>query len=246
LKVENTFDFIRSIFNYYWQALFMRAEVEIQASSSEKPPLSTPLLESVKDVARMIFDLHTLGSPSGFFQPAYCQSPIASQPDKHSDDASTRSLGLQRHSWQDVKYKGDWMRRPIESTEVAFLARLFVRISDAINNTLGLTGPDAVKVSEVPAAREGVVEEDAVQSEPSEVVLPSSGQNEIKLSDLVDFVKNMLWQILLILQLEARDRGWRVNLRFMAEKKFLVLSMLALLFYWAVRAITSSIAHYLR
>ena len=223
----------------------MRAEVEIQASSSEKPPLSAPLLESVKDVARTIFDLHNLGSPSGIFQPAYCQSPIASQPDKYSDrdDAYTRSLGLQRHSWQDVKYKGDWMRRPIESTEVAFLARLFVRISDAINSTLGLTAPDVGKVSEVPAAREGV-EVDADQSEPSEVVLPSSGQNEIKLSDILDFVKNMLWQILLILQLEARNRGWRINLRFMAEKKFLVLSMLALLFYWAVRAITSSIAYY--
>lgn len=226
----------------------MRAEVEIQAASSEKPPLSAPLLESVKDVARTIFDLHSLGSPSGVFQPACCQSPIASQADKYSDrdDASTRSLGLQRHSWQDVKYKGDWMRRPIESTEVAFLARLFVRISDAINTTLGLTGPDLVKVSEVPAAGEGVVEVDAVQSEPSEVALPSSGQNEIKLSVMVDFVKNMLWQILLILQLEARDRGWRVNLRFMAEKKFLVLSMLVLLFYWLVRAITSSIANYFR
>ncbi|KAG0557960.1 hypothetical protein KC19_11G168800 [Ceratodon purpureus] len=234
--------------NRLLQALFMRAEVEIQASSSERSPLSAPLLESVKDVARTIFDLQTVGSPSGVHPPAYCQSPIASQADKYTDrdDASTRSLGLQRHSWQDVKYKGDWMRRPIESTEVAFLARLFVRISDAINTTLGLTGPDAVKVSEVSSVREDVVEGDAVQSEPSEVVLPSSGQNEIKLSDMVDFVKNMLWQILLILQLEARDRGWRVNLRFMAEKKFLVLSMLALLFYWLVRAITNYIANYLR
>ena len=138
------------------------------------------------------------------------------------------------------------MRRPIESTEVAFLARLFVRISDAINTTLGLTGPVAVKSSEAPDAREGVVEGDAVPSEePSEeVALPSRG--EVSFSDIVEFVKNFLWQILLVLQLEARNRGWRVNLRFIAEKKFLILSMLALLLYWLVRAIICSVANFFR
>lgn len=225
----------------------MRAEVEIQASSSEKPPLSAQLLESVKDVARKIFDLHTLESSPGIFQPAFCQSPLASQPDNYNDRdaASTRSLGLQRHSWQDVKYKGDWMRRPIESTEVAFLARLFVRVSDAINTTLGLTPYDVGMDSEVPAGNEGV-NGDADQSDPSEVVLPSSGQNEIKLSDILDLIKRLLWQVLIFLQLVAIDRGWRVNLRFMAEKKFLVLSVLALLFYWAVRTIAGFIAAYFR
>lgn len=234
--------------NRLLQALFMRAEVEIQASSSEKPPLSAQALESVKDVARKIFDLHTVESPLGIYQPAYCQSPLASQPDNHSDRdaaATNRSLGLQRHSWQDVKYKGDWMRRPIESTEVAFLARLFVRVSDAINSTLGLTPSSDAKVSEVPTGNEGV-DEDADQADPSEVVLPSSGQNEVKLSDILNFIKNLLLQILMILQQEARDRGWRVNFRFMAEKKFLVLSVLALLFYWAVRTITGFIASYFR
>jgi len=158
-------DLISGFGNYYCQALFMRAELEIQASSSEKPPLSAQALESVKDVARKIFDLHTLESPSGVFQPAYCQSPLASQPDNYNGrdaSATNRSLGLQRHSWQDVKYKGDWMRRPIESTEVAFLARWFVRVSDAINTTLGLTPSDYAKGSEEPAGNEGV-DEDAVE-----------------------------------------------------------------------------------
>jgi hypothetical protein len=230
------------------QALLIQAEVEIQQSTSEKPPLGAQLLESVKDVARTIFDITNLESSpagnSGMFRPAYCQSPLASQqPESYSDRAASRSsIGLQRHSWQDVKYKGDWMRRPIESTEVAFLARFFVKVSDAINNTLGLTPSH----DDAPTDEGGEPQE---QPDPSgegeeEVVLPSSGQNEVKLSDVLDLIKNVLWRIALILQLEARDRGWRVNLRFMAEKKFLVLTVLALLFYWAVRTIAGFIASY--
>ena len=26
--------------------------------------------------------------------------------------------GLRRHTWTNIKYRGDWMRRPIEDTEV--------------------------------------------------------------------------------------------------------------------------------
>ncbi|GLJ29834.1 hypothetical protein SUGI_0589140 [Cryptomeria japonica] len=38
----------------------------------------------------------------------------------------------------NVKYKGDWMRRPIGDSEVAWLARLLVRFSDWLNRKLGL------------------------------------------------------------------------------------------------------------
>ena len=229
----------------------MRAEIEIQASSSEKPPLSAHALESVKEVARKIFDLHTLDNSPRGLQSSFGPAPQGIvQPENHQNDSlATRRVGLQRHSWQDVKYKGDWMRRPIESTEVALLARVFVRISDSINTALGLTTPTvSVRVNEVPTA---VTEEEQVQMvsdqpQPVEVVLPSSsGQSEIKFSEIVDLVKGMLWQILVILQLEARNRGWRVNLRFMAGKKFLVLSTVAVLLYWAVRAIVSCIASYM-
>lgn len=228
----------------------MRADIEIQASSSEKPPLSAHALESVKEVARKIFDLHTLDSSPRGLQSSFGLGPQGIlQPENHQNESlATRRVGLQRHSWQDVKYKGDWMRRPIESTEVALLARLFVRISDSINTALGLTTPTiAVRVNEVPRV---VTEEEEVQMvsdepQPVEVVLPSSGQSEIKFSEIVDLVKGMLWQILIILQLEAQNRGWRVNLRFMAGKKFLVLSTVAVLLYWAVRAIVSCIAYYM-
>lgn len=46
--------------------------------------------------------------------------------------------GVGKRTWADVKYKGDWMRRPISDTEVAWLARLLVGLSDWLNESLGL------------------------------------------------------------------------------------------------------------
>ncbi|GAQ89595.1 hypothetical protein KFL_005400050 [Klebsormidium nitens] len=51
-------------------------------------------------------------------------------------------VGLQRHSWADAHYKGDWMRRPLESGEIGWLVRGLVRASDALNEALQL-GPQA-------------------------------------------------------------------------------------------------------
>ncbi|PKA46448.1 hypothetical protein AXF42_Ash012580 [Apostasia shenzhenica] len=46
--------------------------------------------------------------------------------------------GIGRRTSSNVKYKGDWMRRPISDTEVAWLARFFIRLSDWLNDSLGL------------------------------------------------------------------------------------------------------------
>lgn len=42
-------------------------------------------------------------------------------------------------SWREVAYHGDSMLRPIASYEVAWLARVLVGVSRAINNSLGLS-----------------------------------------------------------------------------------------------------------
>ena len=51
------------------------------------------------------------------------------------------SLG--KSSWDDVRYRGEWMKRPISETEVAWLARILIRLSDWLNDALGLDGGDA-------------------------------------------------------------------------------------------------------
>jgi hypothetical protein len=42
--------------------------------------------------------------------------------------------------WRQLRYQGDWMRRPIASNEIGPLVRLLVALSGAINGALGLTG----------------------------------------------------------------------------------------------------------
>ena len=46
---------------------------------------------------------------------------------------------MRRGTWRDVVYKGDRMRRPIASNEVAWLVRLLLAASDAVNARLGLS-----------------------------------------------------------------------------------------------------------
>lgn len=53
-------------------------------------------------------------------------------------DLGLRMQALKRGRWQDLRYRGHPMRRPIASNEVAWLARLLVRASDALNAALGI------------------------------------------------------------------------------------------------------------
>ncbi len=49
--------------------------------------------------------------------------------------------GLKLGSWQDVRYKGDWMRRPLSSSEIGWLVRLLLLISDIFNACFHLDQP---------------------------------------------------------------------------------------------------------
>ena len=50
---------------------------------------------------------------------------------------------LGRSKFSEVKYRGDWMKRPISETEVAWLARILIRLSDRLNDALRLGCDDA-------------------------------------------------------------------------------------------------------
>ena len=47
---------------------------------------------------------------------------------------------LKRGKWEDLHYKGDWMRRPIGSNEIGWLVRLLLKLSDLLNHLLYLDG----------------------------------------------------------------------------------------------------------
>ncbi|KAJ9510102.1 hypothetical protein QJQ45_015584 [Haematococcus lacustris] len=59
--------------------------------------------------------------------------------------------------WSSVQYRGDWLKRPIASNEIAPLVRLLVVLSDRINAQLGLSEPWRGEEEEEPA--ETVVQE---------------------------------------------------------------------------------------
>ncbi|KAJ7525204.1 hypothetical protein O6H91_17G041600 [Diphasiastrum complanatum] len=219
------------------QALILHAEAEAQVSRG-KFPVSEQVLKGLKEVANAIFDLKMTNTfPSAATRPADLCTSLT---DMRSHKALTEPLGLQRHSWAEVKYKGDWMRRPIENKEIAFLVRFLVKLSDSINRTLGLSledGRDIVQCqnSDLQASSSSVVAQSAeIPVQELELCLP----------ELLKGVHRLLKHFCLVLQREMRRRGWRVNLRFMAEKQFLGLVFTVVLLTWMSMKITRFVLNF--
>ncbi|KAG9452994.1 hypothetical protein H6P81_005898 [Aristolochia fimbriata] len=112
--------------------LILRAEAEIHAVSSDNLPQNLKMLDSLKAQMNYLFD----NIDAGNFRSA-APERVLGQPCRE-EVFTPKHPGFGRRSWADVKYKGDWMRRPISDNEVAWLARLLVKISDWINERLGL------------------------------------------------------------------------------------------------------------
>ena len=111
------------------QLLILRAESEIQSLPRENLARSLRDLDAVKARTKVLFDAPV--------KRARCR-PMSS-----SGMARAKVEGFSpKHSggvdWAEVKYKGDWMRRPVSEGEVAWLADLLVNISNRVNRALGL------------------------------------------------------------------------------------------------------------
>lgn len=126
--------------------------------------------------------------------------PMASLPDvtpqertKSQPDSRPVQGALRLGRWQDLQYKGDWMRRPISSNEIGWLVRLLLLLSDLGNRWLYLQG------SEPPAP--------AAPSFPLAMLLSAHAA--------------------------VRVRGWRMNLRPLAEIQTLLWLPVAFLLLWA-------------
>ncbi|GBG73494.1 hypothetical protein CBR_g16835 [Chara braunii] len=51
---------------------------------------------------------------------------------------SSSRPALGRHTWAEVRYKGDWMKRPVEATEIGWLVEQLVKLSNLVNRVTGL------------------------------------------------------------------------------------------------------------
>ncbi|KAJ6822222.1 uncharacterized protein M6B38_389945 [Iris pallida] len=190
----------------------LRAEHEIRAVSGD-----LQALDSVRSQMNLLF-----GSSIRTSDPF---TPSEKPRDLHygrGEVFTPKHPGVGERRWADVKYKGDWMRRPISDTEVAWLARFLIRLSDWLNDTLGLdridnngsTGPTYVEVSQ---------NEAAVVGSPKEAVA--------MVAALLGSWLSLFFQAVLKFM---RVHGMRINLRFLASKKF-VMILVAYAAFIAVR-----------
>lgn len=122
----------------YLQLFILRAEAELQAISGDKLTPSLQCIDSLKAKLGCLFDGHTIRSPSP------CPEPMQYQQCR-DEIFKPRRAGI--HAFADVKYKGDWMRRPISSDEIAWLAKVLIRLSDWLNESLGLNQAESIQVS---------------------------------------------------------------------------------------------------
>ncbi|CAO1939784.1 unnamed protein product, partial [Urochloa humidicola] len=116
------------------QLLLIRAESEIlRLSGDTQQALQT--LDSIKSLMKRVFQgqierIHGNTSPEELHNQHLQQVRGEVFTPKHPSSGKS--------SWADVKYRGEWMKRPISESEVAWLARLLIRLSDWLNDALGL------------------------------------------------------------------------------------------------------------
>uniref|UniRef100_A0ACD5WP53 Uncharacterized protein n=1 Tax=Avena sativa TaxID=4498 RepID=A0ACD5WP53_AVESA len=114
------------------QLLLIRADLEIQRLPGDSSQ-ALQSLDLIKSRMKKIFQgriegTHRDTSPKGLQQEQQGRGEIFTP--KHPV--------LGRSKFSEVKYRGDWMKRPISETEVAWLARILIRLSDRLNDALRL------------------------------------------------------------------------------------------------------------
>ncbi|GAB4858069.1 hypothetical protein Ancab_015971 [Ancistrocladus abbreviatus] len=106
------------------QLFLMRAEAELQANSSRANNLQC--LDSLKAQLCCLFGDHAVKS-----NPSIPEG----RPPQHSRDEVFKPRRVSKRLVDDIKYKGDWMRRPISDDEVAWLAKLLIHLSCWLNKS---------------------------------------------------------------------------------------------------------------
>lgn len=179
------------------------------ANSFDNLAQNLQLVDSLKAEVSFLFGNSTVKPIS--------HTPEKKQPEQFRDEIfKPRKVGNQ--SLTDVKYKGDWMRRPVSDDEIAWLAKLLVWSSCWLNDILGLnqveTNDSAPKWSYVDMSND---------------VANAYGP--------VDGIKMVLcgigyWLVAAggtALKL-MKKHGWRVNLRVLASKKIVMVLLVSALF----------------
>ena len=181
----------------------MRAEAELQAISGGNLAQNLQYVDSLKSHVSCFFGGHAI-------KPIPFSLEIERQ---QSRDEIFRPNRVGNHALADIKYKGDWMKRPISDDEVAWLVKLLIWSSDWLNESLGLNQPES---SSVIGPKWSYVE--------------VSGENEGKVYVPKETMKMILHAIRCWLLTVMRKHGIRVNLRMLASKKIVTVLLMFAVF----------------
>ncbi|KAJ8754715.1 hypothetical protein K2173_011130 [Erythroxylum novogranatense] len=194
------------------QLFILRAEAELQANSGHNLADNLSHLSHIVSLKEQVSCLF-----GGYTVKNICKTSEAIQCE-HSRDEIFRPRRTGNKSSADIKYKGDWMKRPISHDEVAWLAKLLVWLSNWLNENLGLNHSESScmgpKWSYVEVA--GDSEKVCGSMETMKMVLCAIGS----------------WLLMLIASLLGlmRKHGVRVNLRILASKKIVLFFCIYALF----------------
>ncbi|KAL2903032.1 Sphingomyelin phosphodiesterase 4 [Bienertia sinuspersici] len=197
------------------QLFIMRAETEIQATSGDNLANNLQSLNSLKPKLHCLFGDHVVK-----------HSPLSPRTKQlqNSRDELFKPRRLGNGSVSNDDYKGDWLRRPISDDEVAWLAKLMIRLSSWLNQSLGLY-------------------QGGVDGSCPYVEVPTDVVNEYGISDFLKVMMCSIASWLIVVRLAISRlmirHGLKVNLRVFASKKFVTVVLVFALFNMLRRAFRS-------
>nr|CAB3497354.1 unnamed protein product [Digitaria exilis]CAB3502321.1 unnamed protein product [Digitaria exilis] len=203
------------------QLLLIRAESEIlRLSGDTQQALRT--LDCIKSQMKRVFQ--------GQIERTRGNAPLEElhnqQQQVRGEVFTPKHPSLGKRSWADFRYRGEWMKRPISETEVAWLARILIRLSDWLNDALGL---DCGNGNDSPAA---AIASTYIRFDRSELNTVGGPKDAARMALVaVCSVLVLVGQAVLKFM---RSHRVKINLRFFASKK--LLSAAAVLY--AVVAVT--------
>ncbi|KAL5728376.1 sphingomyelin phosphodiesterase [Ranunculus cassubicifolius] len=204
------------------QLLILRAESEFHSISSDNLTKNLKNLDSIKSYTEILFG----GTSPKSMTPETTQSQQAAR------DELFKPRWVGNHKLIDVRYKGDWMKRPVSDGEISWLARLLVRLSDWLNEILGLNNHHHHRqINNEPSTSTSTT------SQVSYVDVSKDGHDSRTVEGMWDFIKVVLSSVgafLVVFGMAVlrfmREHGLRVNLRVFASKKFVMVVVLAVVF----------------
>ncbi|XP_015083569.1 uncharacterized protein LOC107026942 [Solanum pennellii] len=196
------------------QLFVLRAESELQSIGGENLSPNLQRLDRMKSELCQLFGgpiMKSMNTP----ETVQCE---------YLRDEIFKPRSFTNRAMIDIKYKGDWMKRPISDDEIGWLAKVLVKLSGWLNESLGL--------NQVESSQESPVW--------SYVDVSSDARSVCGPMEMIKVVLCSFISWLLMLRGAGvrfmREHGIRVNLRILASKKVVVVLLVIAAFSLLRRA----------